>query len=158
VSGETAGGERPALPQVEIYADGACSGNPGPGGWGAVLLDRARGRRQEISGFEPATTNNRMELTAIIQALQRLRLPSRVRVTTDSLYVVQGMKEWIITWQKNGWKTFGRKPVKNRELWEELLRLEKVHELSFHWIEGHAGHPENERCDQLAVEQYRQHG
>jgi ribonuclease HI len=142
-------------PEVVLYADGACTGNPGPGGWGAILADPSTGRERELSGSDPATTNNRMELTAVLEGLRALEHPSRVRVVTDSRYVVDGMTSWAERWQRNGWRTADRKPVKNRELWEDLLRLARVHELRFEWVQGHAGHPENERCDQLAVEAYR---
>ncbi len=142
-------------PAVILYADGACSGNPGPGGWCAILEDPVTGRTFELTGADPQTTNNRMELTAVLEGLRRLKAPSRVRVVTDSRYIVDGMKSWIRTWVANGWRTSDRKPVKNRELWEELLRLSKLHEVRFEWTAGHSGHPENERCDQLAVEAYR---
>ena len=136
---------------VTIYTDGACSGNPGPGGWGAVLLSGAH--RKEISGGDPQTTNNRMELTAAIEALKALKLPSKVDLFTDSTYVKKGITEWIVNWKKNGWKRrSGRKllPVKNAELWRELDQLVAKHDVAFHWVEGHAGNEENERCDELA--------
>jgi ribonuclease HI len=141
-------------PEVTLYTDGACSGNPGPGGWGASLLSSGSGRRLEISGAEAQTTNNRMELTGVIEGLRRLKRPSRVRVVTDSRYIVDGMKGWIHTWQKNGWRTADKKPVKNRELWEELIQFTHRHDLRFEWIRGHQGHRENERCDRMAVEAY----
>lgn len=135
---------------VEIFTDGACSGNPGPGGWGAVL--RFNGREKELSGGESNTTNNRMELTACIQALSALREPCRVRLTTDSQYVCNGMtKGWAASWRKNGWRKSDKKPALNSDLWEEMLRLSEIHDVEFLWIKGHAGHPENERCDRLAV-------
>jgi len=133
---------------VEVFADGACSGNPGPGGWGAIL--RAGTKERELSGCETATTNNRMELMAAIVPLETLTRPCRVSLTTDSKYVVQGMSEWIIVWQKNGWKTASKKEVLNRDLWERLLAAASQHRVQWHWIRGHAGHPENERCDRLA--------
>lgn len=137
--------------RVTIYTDGACSGNPGPGGWGAVLLSGEH--RKEISGGDPQTTNNRMELTAAIEALRALKLPSKVDLYTDSTYVKKGITEWIVNWKKNGWKRrSGRKllPVKNAELWRELDQLVAKHDVAFHWVEGHAGNEENERCDELA--------
>ena len=137
---------------VEIFSDGACSGNPGPGGWGAIL--RCDGYEKEISGGEAHTTNNRMELTGVIQALSALKYPCKVRVTTDSRYVVDGItKGWAQGWQKRGWKKSDGKPALNPELWERLLELLAIHDVEFAWIKGHAGHEENERCDRLAVAQ-----
>ena len=137
---------------VEIYSDGACSGNPGPGGWGAIL--RCDGREKEISGGEAHTTNNRMELTGVIEALSALKYPCKVRVTTDSKYVVDGItKGWAKGWKKRGWKKSDGKPALNPELWEKLLELLEMHDVEFAWIKGHAGHEENERCDRLAVAQ-----
>lgn len=137
---------------VEIYSDGACSGNPGPGGWGAIL--RCDGREKELSGGEPHTTNNRMELTGVIEALSALKFPCKVRVTTDSKYVVDGIeKNWAKSWQKRGWKKSDGKPALNPDLWEQLLQLLEVHDVEFCWIKGHAGHEENERCDRMAVAQ-----
>jgi ribonuclease HI len=133
---------------VEIYSDGACRGNPGPGGWGAIL--RFNEVEKELFGGEAATTNNRMELTAVIRALEALKQPSRVRVYTDSQYVQKGIKEWIHGWKRNGWKTSDKKDVKNKALWIELDELRKLHEIEWHWVKGHAGHPENERADALA--------
>jgi ribonuclease HI len=133
---------------VEIYSDGACRGNPGPGGWGAIL--RFNGAEKELFGGEAATTNNKMELTAVIRALEALKGPSRVRVYTDSQYVQKGIKEWIHGWKRNGWKTAAREPVKNKELWIELDALRSKHDIEWHWVKGHAGHPENERADALA--------
>jgi ribonuclease HI len=133
---------------VEIFTDGACRGNPGPGGWGAIL--RFNGVEKELSGGEAATTNNRMELTAVIRALEALRQPSKARVYTDSQYVQKGIKEWIHGWKRNGWKTSDKKDVKNKDLWIELDELRKRHEIEWHWVKGHAGHPENERADALA--------
>jgi ribonuclease HI len=133
---------------VEIYTDGACKGNPGAGGWGAVL--RYRDRRRELCGGEPDTTNNRMELTAVIRALEALERPSRVRLYTDSQYVQKGISLWIRDWKRRGWKTAERKPVKNAELWRRLDELAGVHEIEWIWVRGHAGDPENERADALA--------
>lgn len=133
---------------VDIYADGACRGNPGPGGWGALLM--YNGTVRELSGAEPATTNNRMELLAVIQALRALKRRVRARVYTDSQYVRTGMTEWLAAWKSRGWRTADRKPVKNRDLWEQLDALAAQHELEWHWVQGHSGVPGNERCDQLA--------
>lgn len=133
---------------VEIFTDGACSGNPGPGGWGAVL--RSGGAQKELHGGEAATTNNRMELLAVIRALQALKVASRVQLYTDSQYVQKGISEWIHNWKRRGWKTASKEPVKNEDLWRELDALASGHEVSWHWVRGHAGHPENERADELA--------
>jgi len=133
---------------VEVYADGACKGNPGPGGWGVLL--RAGGSERELHGGEPATTNNRMELTAVIRALESLEARSRVRLYTDSQYVQKGMTEWMHDWKRRGWRTAGRKAVKNVDLWMRLDELARGHEVEWHWVRGHAGHPENERADALA--------
>jgi ribonuclease HI len=133
---------------VEVYADGACRGNPGPGGWGVLL--RAGGRERELHGGEPATTNNRMELTAVIRALESLEARSRVRLYTDSQYVQKGITEWIHDWKRRGWRTADKKPVKNVDLWMRLDELARGHEVEWHWVRGHAGHPENERADALA--------
>jgi ribonuclease HI len=133
---------------VEIFTDGACRGNPGPGGWGVVF--RYGETEKEIFGGEAATTNNRMELTAVIRALEALKQPSRVKLYTDSQYVQKGIQEWIHSWKRNGWKTADKKPVKNKELWVELDDLRKSHDIEWHWVKGHAGHPENERADALA--------
>ena len=142
------------MKQVEIFTDGACSGNPGPGGWGAVL--RYNGREKELSGGERDTTNNRMELTAVIKALEQLKEPCRVMLTTDSKYVSDGIgKGWAVSWQKNGWRKADKKPALNPDLWERLLELLKVHDVTINWVKGHAGHPENERCDELAVAFYK---
>ncbi|HSH41415.1 MAG TPA: ribonuclease HI [Arenicellales bacterium] len=134
--------------QVDIYTDGACRGNPGPGGWGALLV--AGERERELMGAEPATTNNRMELTAAIEALRALKRPCRVRLHTDSEYLRKGITEWIDAWKRRGWKTAGRKPVKNQELWRALDAESARHRIKWIWVKGHAGHPENERADQLA--------
>lgn len=133
---------------VEIFTDGACSGNPGPGGWGALL--RYRGHEREIFGGEPDTTNNRMELRAVIEALIALKRPSRIALYTDSQYVQKGVTEWLAGWKANGWKTAAKKPVKNRDLWESLDAALNRHSVQWHWVKGHAGHPENERADALA--------
>jgi len=133
---------------VEIFSDGACRGNPGPGGWGALL--RFDETEKELWGGEAATTNNRMELTAVIRALEALKRPSRVRLYTDSQYVQKGISAWILDWKRRGWRTAGRKPVKNADLWRRLDELAALHDVEWHWIKGHAGHPENERADLLA--------
>ncbi len=134
--------------RVEIYTDGACKGNPGPGGWGAVL--RFKGKERHLYGGEAETTNNRMELTAVIRALEALTRPTRVRVTTDSKYVQNGITSWIANWKRNGWKTAARKPVKNSDLWLQLDQLVTTHDVHWAWVKGHSGHPENELADQLA--------
>lgn len=136
------------LSKVEIFTDGACKGNPGPGGWGAVI--RSGAREKELSGGEALTTNNRMELTAAIEALNALTRPCAVTLSTDSRYVMDGLTKWIHGWQKNGWRTADRKPVKNAELWQALLAAVKPHRIEWLWVKGHAGHPENERADRLA--------
>lgn len=133
---------------TEIYTDGACRGNPGPGGWGALM--RFRGNEKQLYGAEPHTTNNRMELMAAIRALQALKRPCRVSLTTDSQYVRQGITEWIDSWKKRGWKTAAKKPVKNDDLWRELDAAREPHEIEWHWVRGHTGHPENEMADALA--------
>ncbi len=133
---------------VEIFCDGACSGNPGPGGYGAIL--RCGGRVKELNGGAGETTNNRMEMTAAIEALRLLKRPCRVSVTTDSQYLVKGMTEWITGWQRKGWLNSKKEPVVNRDLWELLLTLAKPHSVQWKWVKGHDGHLENERCDQLA--------
>lgn len=135
-------------PTVEAFTDGACKGNPGPGGWGVVL--RMGAREKELSGGEPLTTNNRMELTAAIEALNALNRPCRVKLSTDSRYVMDGLTKWIFGWQKNGWRTADKKPVKNAELWQALLAAAKPHRVEWQWVKGHAGYPENERADRLA--------
>src|SRR5580704_1768333 len=141
---------KPASKTVEIYTDGACSGNPGPGGWAALL--RYGDVEKELSGGETATTNNRMELMGAIMALEALTKPSRVRLHTDSQYVQKGVTEWLPGWVKRGWKTADKKPVKNADLWQQLHAAIQQHHVEFIWVRGHAGHPENERADQLAVE------
>jgi ribonuclease HI len=136
------------LSDVDIYTDGACRGNPGPGGWAALLL--SGGHEREISGADAATTNNRMELTAVIRALEALKRPVSGRVYTDSQYVRQGLLEWMPQWKARGWKTADKKPVKNQDLWQELDALAQRHELEWHWVKGHSGNAGNERVDQLA--------
>lgn len=139
---------------VEIFTDGACSGNPGPGGWGAVL--RYGNTEKELSGGEKETTNNRMELTAAIMALRALKEPCKVTLTTDSKYLADGIgKGWAKSWQKNGWKKADKKPALNVDLWEEILMLFEKHEITINWVKGHNGHKENERCDELAVSFYK---
>jgi len=133
---------------VEIYADGACKGNPGPGGWGVIL--RAGGREKELFGGEAQTTNNRMELTAVIEGLLALKQRSLVLVYTDSQYVQKGISEWIHSWKRRGWQTADKKPVKNEDLWRRLDAVAQGHDVKWHWVKGHAGHPENERADALA--------
>ena len=144
------------MSEVEIFTDGACKGNPGPGGWGAVI--RSGEREKEISGGEPMTTNNRMELLAAIRGLESLKRPCRVRLYTDSIYVRDGITKWIHGWRRNGWKTADRKPVKNAELWQELTEAAAPHQIEWLWVKGHSGHPENERADQLACAAASQFG
>ncbi|WP_265570449.1 ribonuclease HI [Sphingomicrobium nitratireducens] len=136
---------------VEIFTDGSCKGNPGPGGWGAVL--RWNGEERELSGGDVETTNNRMELMAAIEALNALKRPCRVELTTDSVYVRDGITKWIHGWRKNGWKTAAKKPVKNADLWQALDEAQSRHRIDWHWVKGHSGHPENERADELATAQ-----
>lgn len=133
---------------VEIATDGACKGNPGPGGWGALL--RVGGAEKELSGGDPNTTNNRMELTAAIEALNALTRPCSVKLSTDSKYVMDGLTKWVHGWKRNGWMTASRKPVKNAELWHALIAATERHEIEWVWVKGHAGHPDNERADKLA--------
>lgn len=142
------------MKNVEIFTDGACSGNPGPGGWGALL--RYNGKEKELSGGEKETTNNRMELTAAIMALRALKEPCKVTLTTDSKYLADGIeKGWAASWKKNGWRKADKKPALNVDLWEEILELFSKHDISINWVKGHNGHPENERCDALAVAFYK---
>ncbi|MFD1611012.1 ribonuclease HI [Sphingomonas tabacisoli] len=141
------------LPLVEIATDGACKGNPGPGGWGAVL--RFGDRERDMSGGEPLTTNNRMELTAAIEALNALKRPCRVQLSTDSRYVMDGLTRWLKGWQRNGWKTSDKKPVKNADLWQALIDAAAPHRIEWTWVKGHAGHPDNERADKLASDAAR---
>jgi ribonuclease HI len=135
-------------PVVEIYSDGACRGNPGPGGWGVLL--RFNKQEKELWGGEADTTNNRMELMAAIRALEALKRPSHVKLYTDSLYVMKGITTWILDWKRRGWRTADKKAVKNEDLWRRLDELAAKHHIEWHWVKGHAGHPENERADQLA--------
>lgn len=141
---------------VELFTDGACSGNPGPGGWGAVL--RYKGVEKELSGYSPATTNNRMELTAVVEGLRALKEPCQLDIYTDSRYLKDGITSWIRKWKKNGWKTSNKSPVKNKDLWEALDEASQRHRIAWHWIKGHAGHPENERADRLAREAIAKRG
>jgi len=136
------------MKRVTIFTDGACHGNPGPGGWGAILV--AGETRREISGYEPQTTNNRMEMTAALEALGRLREPCEVELYTDSQYLRTGMREWLAKWKRNNWRTADKKPVKNEDLWRQLDAAAQIHDIHWHWVRGHDGHPENERCDELA--------
>lgn len=136
--------------RVEIFTDGACRGNPGPGGWGALL--RYAGKEKTLRGGERLTTNNRMELMAAISALEELKRPCKVELTTDSKYVMQGITEWLANWKKRNWKTASRQPVKNVDLWQRLDAATQRHEINWHWVRGHNGHPENERADELANE------
>lgn len=137
-----------SLPAVEIFTDGACRGNPGPGGWAALL--RTGDKEREISGGEALTTNNRMELRAAIEGLNALKKPCRVELHTDSNYVRDGITKWIHGWKRNGWRTADKKPVKNADLWEALLEAAARHQVTWHWVKGHSGHPENDRVDTLA--------
>jgi len=137
-------------PQVEIFTDGACKGNPGPGGWGALL--RYQKHTRELRGYSPETTNNIMELTAVIEAINALKKTCNVVITTDSTYVKNGITKWLTNWKQNGWKTARKKPVKNQELWQRLDQLVAQHEVAWKWVRGHTGHPENERADELANE------
>jgi len=137
------------MADVEIYTDGACSGNPGPGGWGAIL--RSKDTEKELSGGDKDTTNNRMEMMAVIAALEALTRPCKVTITTDSQYVLKGMTEWLAGWKKKNWQTASRKPVKNVDLWQRMDAAAQTHTLKWEWVRGHQGHPENERADQLAV-------
>jgi ribonuclease HI len=138
-------------PTVELFTDGACSGNPGPGGWAFLLRHPRSGKAVEQSGGEHETTNNRMELTAVIEGLSALTRPSVVELYSDSQYVLKGLNEWMPGWKKKGWRTASKQPVKNVDLWKQLDTLKDGHEIRFHWVKGHAGHPENERVDELAV-------
>ena len=135
---------------VTLYTDGACSGNPGPGGWGAIL--EFQGAEKELSGGEKSTTNNRMELTAVIEGLSALKEPCIVELYSDSKYVIDGLsKGWAVSWQKNGWRKSDKKPALNPDLWEKLLELTRIHQMRYHWVKGHAENPKNNRCDALAV-------
>jgi ribonuclease HI len=152
---------QPALREVDLFTDGACSGNPGPGGWAVILRDRKTKKELCQSGGESGSTNNRMELMAVIYGLKALKKSCRVNLFSDSKYVLQGLQEWVAGWKRNGWmRQEGRKkvPLKNVELWQELDQLTQLHRISYHHVRGHSGHPENERCDEMAVaasEQYR---
>ncbi len=141
-------GDRPDSDIIDIFTDGACSGNPGPGGWGAIL--RWRGTERELWGGAPDTTNNRMEMTAAIRAIEAVKRPVKIRLHTDSTYVKDGITKWIANWKKKGWKTANRKPVKNVDLWQLLDQAVARHDVEWHWVKGHAGHLENERADELA--------
>lgn len=144
------------MKKVEMFTDGACSGNPGPGGWGTIL--RYKGVEKELSGGERETTNNRMEMTAVISGLKALTEPCEVDIYTDSKYVCDSViKGWVYSWQKNNWRKADKKPALNIDLWEELLVLLEKHNVTFHWLKGHNGHPENERCDALAVAETQKH-
>jgi ribonuclease HI len=143
------------MKQVDIFTDGACSGNPGPGGWAAIL--RHGEVEKEISGFDKHTTNNKMEMTAVIEALKRLKEPCRVRIHSDSLYLQKGITSWIVAWKRNGWQTRDKKPVKNKDLWIALDELARQHKIEWIWVAGHSGHPENERCDELARKEIMRH-
>ena len=136
------------LPAVQMATDGACKGNPGPGGWGVVI--RSGATEKELSGGEPLTTNNRMEMTAAIRGLEALKRPCRVVLSTDSRYVMDGLTKWLAGWQRNGWRTASKQPVKNADLWQELIAAAAPHRIRWEWVKGHAGHPENERADKLA--------
>ena len=141
-----------ARPVVELFTDGACSGNPGPGGWAYLLRHPASGTERHSNGGEPETTNNRMELSAVIEGLGAIKSPSVVELYSDSKYVLDGLNSWLDNWIRRGWKTAAKKPVKNEDLWRTLDELRRVHELRFHWVKGHDGHAENELVDRLAVE------
>ena len=138
------------MTRVEIFTDGACKGNPGPGGWGAVI--RTGSHEKEISGGEPMTTNNRMELLGAIRGLEALKRPCKVALCTDSIYVRDGITKWIHGWRRNGWKTSAKKDVKNADLWQELVQAAAPHKVEWHWVKGHGGHAENERADKLACD------
>ena len=141
------------MPDLFAYTDGACSGNPGPGGWGCLMIAREGGqivKQKDLNGGAPATTNNQMELLAAISALESLTKPSRITIVTDSAYVKDGITSWIHGWKKRGWKTAANKPVKNEDLWKRLDAATQAHQVTWQWVKGHAGHPENERADELA--------
>ena len=144
------------MTKVQIFTDGACQGNPGPGGWAAILVSGPH--RREITGYDPATTNNRMELQAAIQGLRNLKQACAVELYTDSQYLKNGMEQWMAKWKRNGWRTAARQPVKNADLWEQLDAVASQHAISWHWVRGHDGHVENERCDYLANEAIRRRG
>jgi ribonuclease HI len=140
-----------AINYVRLYTDGACKGNPGPGGWAYILEHPASGKEREESGGEAHTTNNRMEMMAVLRGFQVMRMPLIVDLYSDSQYVLKGLKEWMPGWKRGGWRTADGKPVKNRELWQELDALQATHTVRHHWVRGHSGHPQNERCDRMAV-------
>ena len=144
------------MTRVQIFTDGACQGNPGPGGWAAILVSGEH--RREITGYEPATTNNRMELQAALEGLRNLKQPCHIDLYTDSQYLKKGMEEWLAKWKKNGWRTTAKQPVKNADLWERLEAAAGEHTMRWHWVRGHDGHVENERYDVLANEAIRQRG
>lgn len=144
------------MTRVDIFTDGACQGNPGPGGWAAILVSGEH--RREITGYEPHTTNNRMELQAALEGLRNLKQPCEVDLYTDSQYLKKGMEGWLAKWKKNGWRTAAKQPVKNCDLWEELEAAASIHTMRWHWVRGHDGHVENERCDALANEAIRRCG
>lgn len=144
-------GETRPMKRVEIFTDGACKGNPGPGGWGTLL--RMGGHEKELRGGEEHTTNNRMEMTAVIKGLSALTEPCAVELYSDSKYVIDGITKWVEGWQRRGWKTAAKKPVANADLWRELINVAGRHEVNWHWVKGHAGHPENERVDQIASDE-----
>jgi ribonuclease HI len=144
------------MKKVEMFTDGACSGNPGPGGWGTIL--RYKTVEKELSGYSPATTNNRMELTAVVEGLRAIKEPCHLIIYTDSRYLKEGITGWIQKWKRNGWKTSSKTPVKNQDLWEALDQAARKHTIEWRWVRGHAGHPENERADQLAREAIRKGG
>jgi len=144
------------MTRVDIFTDGACQGNPGPGGWAAILVSGEH--RREITGYEPATTNNRMELQAALEGLRNLKQPCEVDLYTDSQYLKKGMEQWLAKWKKNGWRTAAKEPVKNADLWEQLEAAASTHTMRWHWVRGHDGHVENERCDVLANEAIRRRG
>lgn len=147
------------MKQIEIFTDGACSGNPGPGGWGAILRYPAKNYEKALSGGEANTTNNRMELTALIRALEQLKEPCEITLCSDSKYVIDGLeKGWAKGWKARGWKKSDKSPALNPDLWERLLELCERHQIHYQWIRGHAGHPENERCDRMAVAESRKYG
>lgn len=145
------------LPHVELFTDGACSGNPGPGGWAFILRHLKTRREKEQTGGHPRTTNNRMELTAVIEGLKSLTRPSRVDLYSDSQYVIHGLREWMDQWKARGWRTSNKKPVQNLHLWRQLDDLRTTHQVAYHWVRGHNEHPENERCDRLAVKAIEEH-
>ena len=145
-------------PDVILYTDGACSGNPGPGGWAVLLKDPRTGKDRELTGSDPSTTNHRMELKAVIEGFRQLKRDGLVvHVVSDSKYVVQGMTEWVRSWERNGWRTADRKPVKNQDLWMELVELARRHHVTYEWVQAHNGHPENDRVDALAVAEYQKY-